>query len=429
MAAGRYNEARPLMTQLETLLDGRDAERRLARIETEGDEIDPETLPFPRYGHESNALRTNAERFAAIVGSGTDRGVDSATREREYAEDFLTYIHSRGRHVGTLLHAVNAEYAALNIGSDYDGVGYLAPGDIRTTILSRLPAVSEILNLVTPTQARGNPVTWPRVRPATGDDASVYTSAGIGQMVPESPASGTPTEPSFGTFSIPIRRARYIARPTLDAIADIPGLTSFLSDDASVNLALLAERQLIAGSGVGHNVRGVVHHPRAANGSQNEDQIGTVDVEGTTSNHVSNTTAAAGSAPKLLDLFYSVPAQYRRQPGFRVVFNSDTERRMRGLVDADGHFMWTSDGGFGAPVDGFLNKPVAVSEAMQSGGTDANRVILAGDLAAIIFAVAGGIRIQVADQLYAENDQIGLFVRWRFGSGVSNPDALRLGIV
>ncbi len=433
---GKTAEAAAKSREADRLMDEIEVGKNHDRYETWSRELDStQRVPGSSYGlkvERSTAVPTNAERFAAISRSSlslSERYSDP-TLDKDYANEFLEYIHSRGRHVGSRLHSVNAELSALNLNSDSAGVGYLAPGDIRTQILSRLPAVSEFLDNVTVVQARGDMVKWPRMKGnTTSSVSSIYTSAGVGVMVDETPASATLTEQQFGLFEIPIKRGRYIAKPSMDAIEDIPNLMQFLGSDAAVNLGLLMEAQSLNGDGIGPNVLGVLNNGVATNGSQTEAQFGTVDVSGTTADQVSNTIADTGSAPKLLSLFYAVPQQYRRQSGFRMVFASDTERRIRSLTDAMGRFYWAADGGFGSPTDGFLNKPIAVSEFTPVGGTDGNRIIYAGDLSSLILAVNGGIRIQVADQLYAESDRIGLFVRVRFGIGVANFDSARLGIV
>lgn len=346
------------------------------------------------------------------------------TATPEYRAAFTKYVRNFARKN----YDPSDEIRTLSIASDGAG-GYTVPADHRAQLLARLPAISELLSLCTMVPTSRDIVDWPRLRPNTTSGlGSIYTSAFVGTMGAEVPASGTGNnEPVFGMFQIPVKKARSESRPSMDLAADSEfDLMSFLMGDGSVNMALLREAQVVSGTGVGANVKGLIAY---SGGASNTDEglVTGVDISGSTADQVSNTIADIGSATKLMDLFYAVPRQYRQLPSFRAVMNSQTEKAIRKLVDANGNFIWRA--GFAGRQNDIFDAPILVSEFMQSGGTDANVVMIMGALAEIIIPVRMDITPQVLLELYAGTDQIGLVLRQRFGAGIANADALRYGIV
>ena len=89
---------------------------------------------------------SDSRQWFSPAGTWASRRPDNRSGVRRRLLDLHSFTRAPRR---LPTHTVNAELNAFTIGSDSDGVGYLAPGDIRTDILSRLPAVSELLDLVT----------------------------------------------------------------------------------------------------------------------------------------------------------------------------------------------------------------------------------------------------------------------------------------
>jgi len=367
------------------------------------------------------------ERMAAPKGttppnpfSGGERANDP-TSTAEYGSAFVSHLLTRKRGGPS-----DVERATLSIASDGAG-GYTVPADHRANILQRLPALSEIFANVTSFSTGRDTVDWPRIR-RHGTSGSIYTSAFVGSWIPEVPsASAGQNEPTFGKFKITIEKYRALARVSMDLADDAEfDLMSFLANDGAVNAALGREYAIIAGTGISTEPLGVMNMPTASS-SPTEEQILTVDIEGSTSNTISNSTSNAGSAPKLITLFYSLPAQYRRLASCRWVMNSLSMAATRKLIDANGQFLWVP--GFAAEPDFLLGKPVVISEFMPSDGSDGNKPILFGALSEIICPVRKDISVSVAPELYMATDEIGLFLHQRMGVGVSNCDALRIGVV
>lgn len=392
-----------LMASSELALDEADrykreaaTEERLARIARE---LEPEMEPAPP----SPMLRMHA---------------DDPTATREYAAAIVSLIRNKG-----IAALSEAERSVLTVASDGAG-GYTVPADRRAQILRRLPALSVIGGLTFTFPTSRDTVEIPRVR-RRATSGSIYTSAFVGSWIPEVPsATAGQNEPTFGMVKITINKARALARLSNDLKDDSEfDILGFLSEDGALNLALLKEYAIIAGTGVATEPLGLTNMPSAA--SPTEEQIGTIDIEGDVANTISNSITATGSAPKLITLHYALPAQYRRNA--RYSMNSTSMRKIRQLVDAHAQFLWVP--GFAAEPDTLLGKPAEVSEFMPDDGVDGNKPILFGDFGQVYTPSRRDITVQIAPERYVDTDETGIFLSMRMGVGLSNRDAFRIGIV
>ncbi len=76
-----------------------------------------------------------------------------------------------------------------------------------------------------------------------------------------------------------------------------------------------------------------------------------------------------------------------------------------------------------------MGYPIDNSDFMPNDGTDANAVILYGDLSAYIIGQRAQITSVVLRERFADTDQVGIILFERVGGAVWNPDAMRIGIV
>jgi HK97 family phage major capsid protein len=358
--AGRTKEAHAVLNEIDGILDKLEFDKTEHRLEAfDKWRNQPAAGPVP------NALPTERNNDSDYD--------DPVVHSREYREAFGRYLQSAGQRVDRLLHEVQERYAALTVGSDVGG-GFTLPAHLQEGILARRAAASPILGLFSKLDSQGKmDVEWPRVQP-NATSGSIFTSGFVGSMVGEGSTAGQ-NEPTFGMLSGSLKRGKSWAKFSIDL--DLDTIEEFLIRDGSQNMALLQEQQSIIGSGIGNNCKGILNY----SGDGTGDTIATVDVEGSTSNEISNTTGSAGSAPKILDLIYAVPAQYRRSANFRIVMTSLQEKKIRQLVDGQGRFHWSGDGGFGAPADGLLGYKTEVSEFPSSWKMEARTAIACYSLA------------------------------------------------
>ncbi len=108
------------------------------------------------------------------------------------------------------------------------------------------------------------------------------------------------------------------------------------------------------------------------------------------------------TADEIIDLYYSVPEQYRNNAVW--VFNDATIKEIRKLKDSNGNYLWVQ--GFGEQPATILGKPVHTSVNIDTIG--ASKVVgCFGDLSLYKIADRSGFEFRVLDQLYAANGQVG----------------------
>jgi HK97 family phage major capsid protein len=309
-----------------------------------------------------------------------------------------------------------AEQNALSEGTESQG-GVLVPPDVQAEILARtaqLSVMRRISRVVTTTRDQ---VRFPAVS-AHSSSGSLYSSGFVGTWAAETPAFSE-TDPAFETFEIAVKKIRVATKMSNDWLADSGGnMIAFLAQNGAENMALVEDDGLIAGTGANHTPVGILSAG-----------ITTGDVEGSTSNTISNTTTNAGSAPKITALQYLLPAQYASGASFlmRRAIEGDT----RALVDGNGRPYWLemSASGFGATPGTIGGAPVYNSDSMPNDGSDTNKVMVFGNFNNYIIVQRQAITTTVLRERFADTDQTGIILSERIGGGVWNIDAFRIGVV
>lgn len=328
--------------------------------------------------------------------------------------------------MGVLSFMTAAEQKALSEGLDASG-GFLVPPDVQSEILARTAQVSVFRRNARVQPTSRDVLKWPTVQAAAATEGglasgggSVFSSGFVGSWVGEIP-SQTDKDPAFGEFDVPIRKLRVQTRLGNDFLSDAASnVLAFLASNGGENMGLVEDLAFFAGIG-GLQPMGVLNSPSLPTA---------IDVEGSTANTISNSTSAAGSAPKLIDLVYALPPQYLS--GARVYCRRAIEGKIRKLVDFQSRFLWPPYAGsaFGATPRELLGYPVENSDFIPNDGTDTNKVILFGNLASgYIIGQRAQITSTVLRERYADTDQTGIILWERVGGDVWNGDALRAGAV
>lgn len=344
-----------------------------------------------------------------------------AIMQPDYRNAFVRYIracaNTRSESMA-MAQLTGPEQNALSEGLDGSG-GFLVPPDIQAEILARTAqtAVMRRICRVVPTS---RDVLLYNALKANGSNGSIYSSGFVGGWVGETPAFSE-TDPTMEQFPISVKKARTATKLSNDLINDASAnMLAMLSMDGGQNLGLVEDNGFIAGDGAALQPRGLLNSG-----------ISTIDVEGSTSNTISNTTSSTGSGPKLLDVEYGVPAQYSSNGSW--LMRRSIEGKVRKLVDANGRPLYASynDSGFGATgrlreIDTY---PAYNSDFMEADGTDAAKVIAFGDFSHYIIAQRTAISVIVLRERFADTEQTGIILVERVGGGVWNTDAFRIGIV
>ncbi|HAF11246.1 MAG TPA: phage major capsid protein [Chloroflexi bacterium] len=241
--------------------------------------------------------------------------------------------------------------------------------------------------------------------------ASIFSSGFVGGWASETPAFAD-VDPVFGLFDISVKKLRTATRLGVDFVSDsLPDVLAFLSRSGGTNLALVEDQGFLIGDGGSLQLRGLLNSG-----------ITTVDLEGSTSNTISNTTSAAGSAPKLRTLCYGLPSQYAARASW--ITKRTVEGSIRALVDNSNRPLFEEE-----EEGTLLQKPIANSDFMPPDGTDTNKVALFGDLSAYVIAQRVQISVTILNERFRDVDQLGIIIRERVGGGLYNEDALRIGVV
>lgn len=332
----------------------------------------------------------------------------------EYGVAFRKWVRSRG-HRETL---TGSEQAALSEGVAEAG-GYLVPPDVAAEILARRADASVMRRLASVRQTSRDRLQFPAVAP-NSSSGSIYSSGFVGGLTGETPSSNTDVGPTFQQFEIGIKDFEAYTKISNNLIADASSdVMAFLATDGGRNLGLVEDNYFINGTNTGLQPMGILNAGCT-----------TASVEGTTTDNISNTTADAGSAPKIVALAYLVPAQYAGSASW--LFARQTEGEILALVDAQNRPWWQpnfSSGGADAAPARLVNIPTYNSPFMPVDNTNANKVMVVGDFSNYIIAERQGISITVDDINLIGSKQTQIFIRSRAGGGVWNTDAFRIGIV
>jgi len=336
-----------------------------------------------------------------------------ATMQPEYRNAWRKWLSGKGDE--RRLNA--AEQNALSEGTASEG-GYLVPPDIAAEIMSRRADASVMRSLATIRQTSRDRIQFPAVAP-NSSSGSVYSSGFVGGVVGERPTN-TDAGPTFQQFEIGIKKFEAYTKLTNDLISDSGSdILAFLATDGGRNLGLVEDNEFLTGDGTALHPHGLLNAG-----------ITTADVEGTTSDHVSNTVSDAGSAPKIIDLAYLLPEQY--EAGASWLMARATKGKVHRLVDGDGRPWWQAAAGAGgqagAPGD-LVEFPVRTSPFVPVGGTNGNKVMVLGDFSAYIIAERTALSVIVDNMNLIGSDETQIFLRSRAGGGVWNVDAFRIGIV
>lgn len=318
-----------------------------------------------------------------------------------------------------------SEQKALSEGTDTAG-GFTVPPDVQAELLMRTAQQAVMRRLARVQTTNRDLLRWPMMAAAaatTGGLASgggsIFSSAFVGSWTTETPAFSD-TDPAFQMFDIPIKKIRVATKLANDLIADSAfNILAMLATDGAQNMALVEDQGLINGIGAANQPLGLL------NGG-----FTTFDVEGTTSNTVTNTTSSSGSAAKIIAGTYLIPDQY--VAGSVALMSRTLEGKIAALVDGNNRPFWTPNtgGGFDLPRHQIEGLPVYNSSFMPSDGTDANKVMWIGNLAqAYIIGQRAQITSTVLRERFADTDQTGIILFERIGGAVWNPDAGRVGIV
>ncbi|BDV33932.1 phage major capsid protein [Methylocystis iwaonis] len=270
--------------------------------------------------------------------------------------------------------------------------GVMVPTTVMPTALEALKAFGGMREAATQiATSQGNPLSW-----ATYDDTGAE-----GEVVAEN-ATASDDDINFGSVTI--------------------GATKFSSKTIPVSIEILQDANV--------NVEQLVTNAilkRLARGQNRKFTTGTGanEPKGVITACALGETAATGNTTSvpyvsLLNLYHSVDPAYRSDPSCRWMFNDNTLKKLKTLVDGAGRPLWLPalsgafDGAEGPAT--LLGKPYIINQHMADMAADAKSIAFGAFGKYLIRDVMAMQVFRFTDSVYVKKGQIG-FLAWARADG------------
>ena len=301
------------------------------------------------------------------------------------------------------LRGLELEEKALSTAVAADG-GYLVDPQTSEMIKSSLSSTASIRSIATVVNVD-----------ATSYDVLVdHADVGAGWATETDPAVESDT-PAIDRITIPLHELSALPKASQrlldDSAFDIEG---WLAGRIASKFARSEAAAFVTGDGT-DKPRGIMDYPTVAESGWSWGNIGYVPT-GADGDFVTGQPADA-----LIDLVYSVDAQYRANGTF--VMNSKTAARVRKLKDNDGRFLWSDSLAAGQPAR-LLGYPVVIAEDMPDVASDTFAVAF-GDFAAG-YTIAERPDLRVLRDPFSAKPHVLFYATKRVGGGVSDFKAIKL---
>jgi HK97 family phage major capsid protein len=300
------------------------------------------------------------------------------------------------------------ERKALSEGIDAGG-GFLVPPDFLAEVMSAV-AESSLMGLATIRPTTSDMLYVPRFLPnASSAYATQMTIVGGAGEMPARP-SGMGTSPGFGILEVPIKRFRSIVTVTKDLLADADWALAFLRDAFARDLGVLISQWMLFGDG------GILVNPSIVQANLQAGVAHSLD-------NSSDDRWRSG-------LKSALPEQYREKAvalmhgTLQSAYESETP-------GANGRAILVRHNDYGG---GWLfdEVPLLTSNLMPAVPTTTTQPVLAyGDLQAgmVVANRADASMTIVTESVSADYDAVDVVFVARLGTGVSVPDAFRIGAI
>ncbi|MEX0338369.1 MAG: phage major capsid protein [Arenibacterium sp.] len=228
----------------------------------------------------------------------------------------------------------------------------------------------------------------------------------------ETAAATETTTPQIDRISIALHELSALPKASQrlldDSAFDVEG---WLAARIADKFARAEAAAFIGGDGV-DKPRGILDHTTVDNGAWSWGNIGYVPT---------GTDGDIGSADAIIELVYSLGAQYRANATF--VMNSKTAGVVRKLKDADGRFLW-SDGLAASEPARLMGYPVVVAEDMPDAASDSFAIAF-GDFSAG-YTIAERPDLRVLRDPFSAKPHVLFYATKRVGGDVSDFAAIKL---
>ena len=283
--------------------------------------------------------------------------------------------------------------------------GFTVPEDYRAMMVKRLSEMAIIRQNARVVTTNRDAVEYPKLEGGNNR----YTSAVRVTWVDEQPSNANValTNPTFGMLRVPVHTVMArtdISRNMLeDSAFNIIGEVSRLFAEAA---AIDESDQFLTGTGGGT--------PYGILGERNGSAASPVDGVESVATGASSTMQADG----VIDLAYSLPAQYRSNAVF--IGARTTMRDIRKFKDSQNRYIWEDNYQAGQPPR-ILGYSALESESVPAVAVNAYPLLF-GDLGGYLIVDRVGMTIErVEDSTTVGTNKVALFMRRRLGGQVLEP--------
>ena len=373
--------------------------RRVAEIEQKGA---ADTVTEDKLERVNRVLDEQQRRIDGLVLKGArpelGGGLPRTTASLQHKAAFDTYV--RKGEAGTL---AALEAKALSVGSSADG-GYLVPPEVEHSVTLAIRDISPIRAIATVRQISSNVYNKPF--------STTGFSAGWAGEAAARPQTNTT---ALASISFPTMELYAMPAATTALLDDaIVNIDQWIADEVKVTFAQQEGAAFVNGDGVS-KPKGFLAYPVVPQASYTWGSLGYV------------ATGTAGALPatnpsdKLIDLAYTLKAQYR--PNARWVMNRSTQAVIRKLKDTVGDYLWQPAIQAGA-APSLLGFPIAESEDMPAIGTDSLSLAF-GDFGRG-YLVVDRVGMRILRDPFTVKPYVLFYTTKRVGGGVQDFDAIKL---
>ncbi len=324
----------------------------------------------------------------------------AASEEAPHQKAFAAYVRT-GDDDG--LRGLVLEGKAMNTAVSADG-GYLVDPQTSETIRAVLRSTASIRQIASVVNVE-----------ATSFDVLIDRSdLGTGWAT-ETAALTETASPQIERISIPLYELAAMPKASQrlldDSAFDIEG---WLASRIAEKFARAEAAAFVSGDGV-DKPKGFLTHDKVARASWAWGKLGYV------ATGAAGDFAASNAADAIVDLVYSLNAEYRANASF--VMNSKTAGAVRKMKDADGRFLWSDGLAAGEPAR-LMGYPVLIAEDMPDIAASSYAIAF-GDFAAG-YTVAERPDLRILRDPFSAKPHVLFYASKRVGGDVSDFAAIKL---
>lgn len=328
-----------------------------------------------------------------------------AINEKSYDRAFRIYL-AKGGKVADL---DGFDRRLLEVGDDGAG-GFLVPADYQRRILERKPGVTKLRDNVSIITTGSDNVIIPQVVYEASDKDQYPNGVRVtwSGEVPSSSTVHRTATPQFGQVQIPVNTAMMSHPLTLNMVEDsFTDITGWLCDKFQTAVQLTEEAEIISGPGTSGRIQGILATVGATGGVQ----------------QIVSGNASALTADGIMDLAYSLPAQYDDDAHF-YMNKTSTARQISKIKDNDARYMFATgnndDRLASARPKELVGYGYSYSSFMPDVAANANPLLF-GNAKGYSLVRRVGFSIKILTEVYYEQNQLVAVGRLRIGGKLTEP--------